>query len=406
MSKILCCVLLLATGSSVLAEELLIRNATLHTGKAEPAQENMDILIRDGRIHRIGRELGTGGASIDAAGRIVTPGLFAGLTQLGLVEVSLETSTVDDELELGQMRPEFDVLPAYNPYSSLIPVTRIEGFTHTVIAPSSAGSIIAGQGYAIRLTGAYDSSVSAPVLFIRMGEEETELGGSNPHALGSRAGQFMQLRQAFHEAAGDHYEPANPHNLLTPLGRRALESFLDGDRRVVFQVDRAADIVNVLKLADEFDLSAVISGGAEAWKVADRLAAAKVPVLLNPLQNLPSSFDKLGSRLDNARLLHEAGVTIAFSGDESHNARKTRQLAGNAVSYGLPHEVGLAAIASSPGVIFGYQAGVIERGAPADLVIWSGDPLEVTTYAEQVIVAGESIEMRSRQTELLERYLK
>jgi len=141
--------------------------------------------------------------------------------------------------------------------------------------------------------------------------------------------------------------------------------------------------------------------------VAKQLADANVPVLLNPLQNLPSSFDALGSRLDNAAILHAAGVSIVFSGAGSHNARKQRQMAGNAVSYGLPHAAGLAALSSNPAKVFGVQdqQGSIERGKPANLVLWSGDPLEVTTVAEMVVINGEIMEMVSRQTKLRDRYL-
>ena len=142
--------------------------------------------------------------------------------------------------------------------------------------------------------------------------------------------------------------------------------------------------------------------------VADELATAGVPVLLDPLANLPSNFDRLGARLDNAALLHEAGVTVAFSGAGTHNARKQRQAAGNAVANGLPWDAALAALTAVPADILGLDggAGRIEPGSPADLVLWSGDPLEVTTWAEQVIVGGKPVDMVSRQTLLRDRYLE
>lgn len=140
--------------------------------------------------------------------------------------------------------------------------------------------------------------------------------------------------------------------------------------------------------------------------VADELASAGVPVLLDPLLNLPGNFDRLGARLDNAALLHEAGVTVAFSGAGTHNARKQRQAAGNAVANGLPWDAALAALTSAPADIFELKdSGRIEPGGPADLVVWSGDPLEVTTAADQVIIGGKVIDMVTRQTLLRERYL-
>ncbi len=195
--------------------------------------------------------------------------------------------------------------------------------------------------------------------------------------------------------------------LLLPEGRTALKAYLAGGR-VVFFVERASDIRQVVRFAKARGMKPVIAGGSEAWLVAPELAAADVPVILDPLGNLPSDFDRLGARFDNAKMLQSAGVRIAFSQTDSFHLRKNRQLAGNAVAHGLPWEAALAAITSSPADIFGVGAGRgrIEAGQAADLVLWSGDPLEVTTVAEQVWIAGSPITMRSRQTELRERYLE
>src|SRR5690606_3763818 len=186
-----------------------------------------------------------------------------------------------------------------------------------------------------------------------------------------------------------------------------LARYLDGGR-VVFQVDRAADIRQTLAFARRHGLRPVIAGGAEAWLVAAELRATGAAVLLDPLVNLPSEFVRLGARLATAPRRHEAGVAAAFSrgGDATHDARKIRQRAGNAVSDGLPWEAGLAGLTSVPARIFGIRdRGRIAVGQVADLVLWSGDPLEVTSLAEQVWLAGKPMPMRSRQTELRDRYL-
>ena len=199
---------------------------------------------------------------------------------------------------------------------------------------------------------------------------------------------------------------AGETGLLTPEGRSVLQDFMDGGR-VIFAVNRASDILQVLAFAEEMGVQAVIAGGAEAWMVAAEIAAAKVPVLLNPFENLPSSFDALGARLDNAALLQAAGIDIAMAGSGSHNARKLRQMAGNAVANGLPYEAALASLTAIPAKIFGVEdfQGRIVADRPANLVLWSGDPLEVTTVAEQVIINGHKVPMRSRQTDLRDRYL-
>ncbi len=196
--------------------------------------------------------------------------------------------------------------------------------------------------------------------------------------------------------------------MLTAEGRKVLAGFTTAGT-VVLDADRASDILQALAFAARYQLRAVVSGGAEAWMVAEQLAEAGVAVVLDPLQNLPRNFDQIGSRLDNAAILHEAGVTIAFTGndDTPHNARKLRQAAGVAVANGLPHEVGLAGLTINPATIFGLDEahGSLAVDTPANLVIWSGDPLEVTSIADVVILNGRKIPMVSRQTRLRDRYL-
>lgn len=391
----------LLTAPAAMADTLFINDATVHTMGSRAVLQNADILVRDGRIESVALELAApeDAAIIEAAGRPVTPGLFAGITALGLVEISAVEHTADTALAAEGLRPEFDITPAYNPWSTLIPVTRIEGFTWSMLGADRSGTIIGGQGRAVSLDGGYDSFMGEHVLFVDIGADAT--GQSS----GSRAGQWMLLDQAFTEASSDLNW--SPHTVLTPAGRQALAAF-SGGKIVVFNADRASDILQVLHFSQKHDLAPVIYGGAEAWMVADDLAEAGVPVLLDALLNLPGNFDRIGARLDNAALLHEAGVTIAFAGAGSHNARKLRQVAGNAVANGLPWDSALAALTANPAMIFGLPNGFakIEPGSRADLVIWSGDPLEVTSAADQVIIEGQAMDMVSRQTRLRDRYLQ
>ena len=395
------------------AQDLLVRNATVHTAGAQGTLDGHDVLVQGGVVRAVGANLAApaGTPVLDAKGRPLTPGLFGGLTGLGIEEVSGEPATVDGGLALGNhmppltgvWRPEFDVSIAFNPRSAAVAVNRVEGITFTVLAPASVpgGSFIAGQGSAVVLDGRFDAALEGSrSLFIALGSNALPLSG------GSRAGQWMLLDQALSEARPSFN--AGTHGLLTPAGKVAFARYLGGGR-VVFQVDRAADILQALAFARRTGMRPVIAGGAEAWEVAAELKAAQVPVLLDALVNLPSSFDALGSTLQNAARLHQAGVRVAFSqgGDATHNARKIRQLAGNAVANGLPWEAALAGLTSAPADIFGLSAqrGRIEVGQVADLVLWSGDPLEVNTLAEQVWFAGKPASMRSRQTELRDRYL-
>lgn len=392
----------LAVNFSVHGQTLFIHDATVYTMGVPPLLQRADILVREGRVSAVGRNLAApeGGIVVEAAGQTVTPGFFAGITALGLEEISAEISTADQGLQWDRMRPEFDVTMAYNPNSSAIAVTRIEGYTWSLLGARRLGSIIGGTGRAVSLDGGYDAFLSQPVLFIGLGSATSALSGQ------SRAAQFMLLNQALVESQSPM--AWSPDALLTTEGRRVLASFRESGT-VVFDADRASDILQVVRFAAREHIRAVISGGAEAWMVADALAEAGVPVLLDALLNLPGNFDQIGARLDNAAILHDAGVAVAFSSrDESpHNARKLRQAAGVAVAYGLPFEAGLAGLTSIPAAIFelGQGAGTLTPGAPADLVIWSGDPLEVTSIASAVFIAGKPIPMVSRQTRLRDRYL-
>jgi imidazolonepropionase-like amidohydrolase len=402
---------LIAAGP-VRAASVLIRNATVHTMGAQGVVAGADLLITDGRIAAIGSNVAApaGAEIIDAAGRPVTPGFFGGVGHLGLEEIGLEPSEGDYALKLGEMRPEFDVTLGFNPESTAIGVNRAAGVTFAVLAPNAeapsgdrpGGTIIAGQGAVVTLDGKVVQDARA--LFVDLGGDANALAG------GSRAAQFMLLEQAFVEARSPERLAASDERLLTPLGRAALTGFVARQVPVVFDVDRAADIHQAVTFARREKLRAVIAGGAEAWLVAGELAAADIPVILDPLDNLPASFDKVGATLENAARLQKAGVTIAFSFRDPlpHNIRKLRQAAGNAVAHGLPAEAALAALTRNPAEIFGVtaRAGVLEAGRPADLVLWSGDPLEVTTLAERVFAGGQAVAMHSRQTELRDRYLE
>lgn len=401
--------LLAAFGAS--AQEVLIRNATVHTAGTQGTLQNADVLVSGGRVRAVGAGLAApaGAEVIDAQGRPLTPTLFGGITEIGLEEVSGERATVDQALSLGKggemsVRPEFDVTLAFNPESVVIPVSRIEGIGWTLLGANATqgGSLVGGQGAVVRLDGGPDP-VGPKVLFVKLGGEASGLTG------GSRAGQWMILDQLIDEVRG-RIAPGSHAALLTPAGRAALGRYLDGGGRVVVQVHRAADIRQLLRWAGRHKVRVAVAGGSEAWKLAPQLAAARVPVFVDPLANLPSDFDSIGASLENATRLRAAGVDVGFTqaGDASHHARKMRQLAGNAVAAGLPWEDGLAGLTRVPAEAFGVagELGRIAPGQRADLVLWSGDPLEVNSVALQVWMNGTAIPMRSRQTELRDRYLR
>ncbi len=348
---------------------------------------------------------------VEAQGQPLTPALFGGISGIGIEEVSGEAATTDASLALGEnakdmmVRPEFDVTLAYNPDSLLVPVTRVEGIGFTLLAANATagGSIIGGQGAVVRLDGG-DAGDAPKLLFLQLG------GGSAARLTGNtRAAQWMVLDQLIDELRG-RIPQGSDMAMLTPAGRTALTRYVYGGGRVVVGVHRAADIRQLLRWSARHGVRIAISGGAEAWKVAGELAAADVPVFVDPLANLPGDFDQLGATMENAARLRAAGVAVGFTqaGDASHNARKVRQLAGNAVAHGLPWEDALAGLTRVPAQAFGVgdRIGSIAPGMRADLVLWDGDPLDVASLAQQVWFDGRAIPMRSRQTELRDRYLR
>lgn len=388
-------------------EALLIRNATVHTGVIGAApQAGTDVLVQGGKISALGKGLvaPAGARVVDAQGRPVTPGVFGGLTRIGLEEIGLDSANGDHSQRLGQMRPEFDVSQAWNPDAPSLVVHRMNGVTFTVLTPGSAsgGSFVAGQGAPASLVGR--EALAPRALFIDLGGDANDLAG------GSRAAQFMLLRQAIVEARAPNLVMVHDERLLSPSGRQVLLEFLKGGGQVVFDVDRAVDIRRAVEFAQQEKMQVVIRGGAEAWRVAPELAAARVPVLIDPLDNLPSSFDAVGATMHNAARLHAAGVMvgIAMRSADIDDAGKTRQAAGNAVAHGLPWAAGLAAITRVPAEIFGVadRFGTLAPGRPADLVLWSGDPLEVSSVADLVIADGQVQSGVSRHTLLRDRYLE
>jgi imidazolonepropionase-like amidohydrolase len=405
----------LLVNSLVSADTMAIKGARIYTMDAAGTIQDGTVLIRDGKIDAIGVDviIPNDARIIDAAGSFVTPGLFDPHSYLGVVEISLIDVTVDSVQSDSRYSASFQVSDAINPRSTLIPINRIEGVTRAIVAPQSSpdagSSPISGLGAAIQLGSIENFLLRRDVaLFVVLGEKGAKLSG------GSRSNTLLKLREALEDArhfqtnrAGFDSGQSREYSLSRP-DLEALLPVLDSEIPMVAHVHRASDIDAALDLADEFGLRLVVSGGAEAWLVADRLAAANVPVILNPLDNLPQQFESLGATLSNAARLHEAGVLIAFSTEETHNARNMKQLAGNAVANGLPYEAALAAITLNPARIFGLDKtmGSLAAGKDADIVIWDADPLELTAFATRVFIAGREIPMVSRSTLLRDRYLE
>jgi imidazolonepropionase-like amidohydrolase len=397
----------LAPGAAKPAAVVALVGGTVHTGTGEIIEQAV-VVLADGKIRQVtrGGAAPAGAEVIDVAGSVVTAGLVDPLTAVGLVEVDLEKTTKDDTLGGNdRIRAAFRAADGYNPASSVIGVTRAGGVTSVGVVPT--GGLISGQSAWADLDGltAADALAAAP-LALHVHLE----GGADPE--GGHATALLRVREAFDDARTFQRVRAawerNQSRAFAPsrLDLEALTRTLDGKLPVVFHVDRAPDIVGALALAKEFKLRPVIAGGAEAWRIAATLAASKVPVIVFPLVSAPETFDALGARDDSAARLHAAGVQVVLSTGETHNARKLRQVAGNAVRAGLPHAVAIAAITRAPAEALGMgdRYGTIAPGKVANVVVWSGDPLELSTEPRHVWVRGRRVPLDNRQSVLRDKY--
>lgn len=398
----------MALPGSATAQTFAITNAHILTPGPVGEVDNGTILVRDGKIVAAGRSVAVppGTNTVDAKGEIVTPGLFAVNTALGLVEVNSVDGTIDGRTRNSRISAAFDVQYGLNPASVLIPAARLGGVTRAVVMPDyddgnkEREAPFAGMGAAISL-GQDAAMLYKPGIgmVLELGEDgAARLGGS-------RAAQFVQLRQIF-ASLKVQWIPDNDLG-LSEADHNALLPVVAGKMPLVVIVHRAADIRQVLALAKQYPLKLILSGAEEAWQVAAEIAAMKVPVLLNPTSNIPSSFEQIGASLRNATMLKAAGVEIAISGnDAGHRVRDMRYNAGIAVSRGLPMAAAIEAITLAPARIFGLadKVGSIEPGKQADLVIWDGDPLEALTEPVAIYIDGKDQPMQSRGTLLSDRY--
>jgi imidazolonepropionase-like amidohydrolase len=410
-SLVLALLLLTSLVVPTAAQPTAIVGATVHPVSG-PEIENGVVLLRADTIAAVGPRgevaVPAHARRIDASGQVVTPGLMDAATATGLVEVSAVGSTRDNALNTDDpIRAAFRVTDGINPNSVVLPVTRLGGVTTVASTPS--GGAVAGQGAVIDLHGQTVDDMlvrDRAALYAAFTPDAAKATGE------ARGGLAMRLREAFEDARfyannQDDYRRGATRTLsMSRLDLEAMAAVLDGERPLVVRAARASDIDAALRIAEEFDLDLRIEGGEEAWMRADRLADAGVPVILKALNNLPTAFDRLGTRFDNATRLAEAGVPVAISTFDTHNARTLRLEAGNAVRYGLDWETALRSVTLTPATVLGVADthGSLAAGKTANVVVWSDDPFEPLTGVEHVFIEGTEMPDDSRQKRLLRRY--
>lgn len=407
----------LAIAAPAAAETVAIVDATLLTMTEAGTIGKGTVLIRDGRIASIGANVAVppDARIVDGRGGVVTPGFIQADSTLGAVEVSQVPASADRATHSRTISAGFDISLGLNPDSILLPVSRLAGITHAVTTPlyddrSGRDLQFSGQAAVIDLAQRPDMVTRPRVaMVLEMGEGGAErAGGARGSAIVALRATLADVRHfARHRAAYDRGE-GRPQT-LSRIDLEALVPVAEGRMPLIVKVDRASDIVEMIALAREEGLRIILDGAEEGWRVADAIAAAKVPVIVDPLANLPHSFSQVGASMDNAARLHAAGVAVVLKAGSgvAHRARELRYSAGNAVAWGLPHDAAVAAITVNPARVFGVadRIGSLAVGRAADLILWSGDPLEPLSQPRLIFVEGLEKPLTARPLELRDRYL-
>lgn len=392
-----------------------LTHATIQTVTKGVIQDGT-VVLSGGKITAVGTNVSVpaGAEVIDCKGSWIYPGLIDSGTLLGLREIGSDSRTQDFN-EVGDVLPQMKALTAVNPNSVLIPVTRVSGVTTVIAAPE--GDLIPGTAALINLYGYTPDQMFAGFegvvlnfpntgrkgFFDRRTDEEIKKGAekslSRINSVWEMAVQYHKLDSAT-KSKGLSYYPEM--EALLPVVR--------GERTLMIEVNASKDIQAALKWVKEHHVKKVIlTGVAEGWRVADEIAAANIPVVVGPVQEIPSrDYDRYDKAYANPGLLKKAGVKVALRTSQAENVRNLPYHAAFAAAYGLGKEEALRSVTIVPAEIFGVadKLGSIEVGKNATLLVSDGDPFETKTNVKQVYIDGWQVPMVNRQTLLYDEFLK
>ena len=409
-SRNIALIIFMLSTAIVNSESVLIQDITILDGKNnEPFVGN--VLIDDNKISQVSTSSLRGDLVINGTGKILTPGIISTDTEIGIVEIGALSVTRDDSSNLYQIG--FSIYDAFNPNSVLIPWNRSNGITSTLTLPQNTNSPIGGLGSFFVLDSSLEISGSKDVAMIG------RVGGSGSE---SRAETFAIIEDLLEFASSidssdmktykDIAEiidgsPIAETMELHPRDLKALHKLVNDELPLIIKANRASDLLKLIKLKEKYDLNLIIMGAQEAGLVASRIAESKIPLIINPINNIPESFDELGANIELAGKLEDLGITLMFNAPRDHNYHLIRQGAGVAVANGMSYAGALKALTLSPVEVFKLgNRGQIAPGKIADLIIWDADPLEPSSMPEKVFINGEDIDLTSRMSRLTERYTK
>ena len=384
------------------SETILLKGGLVHSSNGDSAK-TQDILISDKTIVGIGTNLIIDGNTrvIEVNGLPVTPGLISPMSNLGIVEINALDVTRDDESDL--LSAGFSIFNAFNPHSTGIPWNRSNGVTSAMSTPSASSFPIFGLGSHFVLDGSLEIKGSKDIaMFGRLGSSY----GSRAETLSileslldiGKMVKTLSIEEILEMNLADQLE-------LQSQDIIALGKVVNDGMPFVIETNRAVDILQALSMKKKYGLNLVLVSVEEAPMVLDQLKESNTPVIIDPMDNIPNSFDELGSSLDLGKILDQAGIPIMFSTQRSHNYHLMRQGAGNAVAYGMSYETAIKGMSNTVAQTFRLDdRGSIETGKLADVIVWDGDPLEPSSFPKIVMIEGKLQDLSSRSTKLTERY--
>ena len=400
MNKIHLITVFIFSLSFALNADILIKNGNIYSGDSAPFIG--DIYIKDGKIHSIGSLNIKASKEIDAQGKIVTPGFIAPMTLIGIVEINSLDVTRDDESDYLNMG--FSIFRAYNPNSTLIPWNRANGITSAISIPQQTSMPLAGMGSYFILDGNMNISGSKDIMMLG------RIGASS----GSRSEDLDLLENLISLgklAKNRPYEKVieSPIAVFFELliqDIEALDKVANEGLPLVIKTNRASDIKHLIDIKNKYKLNMILAGVEDAPIVIDELAASEIPVIINPMDNIPDSFDELSSSLELSAILSNAGITVLFDTSRSHNYHLIRQGAGNAVAYGMDYLDAIAGLSANVANVFDLKdRGSITKGYYADIAIWESDPLEPASIPSYVFINGIESDLTTRSSRLKDRYI-
>ena len=392
------------------ADEVLITNANIYDGQSDKPYFG-NILIKSGKIISISNDISNAKKVINADGKIVTPGFIAPDTEIGIVEIGSLSVTRDDSPKIYNIG--FSIFDAFNPNSTLIPWNRANGITSALSLPKTSSSPIGGLGSFFDLNS--DLNISGEKDMVMIGR----VGGSSSK---SRAETFALMEDILDLAFSIDSKviksdieiisfmndmPIANHLNLQVRDIKALYKLANKRLPLIIESNRASDILKLIKLKKKYNLNLIIMGAQEATLVSTQIAESKIPLIVNPINNIPNSFDELASNINASARLEQAGISLMFNAPRDHNYHLIRQGAGVAVANGMSYGGAIKALTSNFSKAFGISSkGVLKKGASADLIIWSSDPLEPSSIPEKVFINGVDSSLMTRSLRLQERYIK